>query len=100
MARAARSRRSAPIPRDRWADRRTCAPSSASVRRPGTPSGPPVDAALAREELRVDEVPPQRGVVLIQGPDDRVDLILAVVTLTVEPRRQMREQPRAHVLPG
>src|SRR5712691_8941592 len=100
MAPSARSRRSARRSRARSDGPRSFAPSSACGRRPGTPSGPPVDAALASEQSGVDEIPPQRGVIGVHGLENAVDLVLAVLAACREPAREVDEDGLAPLAPG
>src|SRR2546428_13491984 len=100
MAPSARSRRSARRSRAGSDGPRSFAPSSVCARRPGTPSGPPVDAALASEQSGIDEIPPQRGVIGVHGLQNAVDLVLAVLAPGREPAREVDEDGLALLAPG
>src|SRR5438309_800982 len=100
MAPSVRSRRSARRSRAGADGPRSFAPSSVCARRPGTPSGPPGDAALPSEQSGVDEIPPQRGVIGVHGLQHAIDLVLAVLAAGCEPARKVDEDGLAPLAPG
>src|SRR5438445_1251691 len=100
MAPSARPRRSARRSRAGAAGPRRFAPSPGCARRPGTPPGSPVDAALPSEQSGVDEIPPQRGVIGVHGLQHAIDLVLAVLAAGCEPARKVDEDGLAPLAPG
>src|SRR5437899_10001521 len=63
-------------------------------------AGPPVETLAAFEELLIDEVSPEGGVIPVQPPEHEVDLELGVDLARLELRRQEVEHHSALCLVG